>query len=318
MLLVFLVGEARAQPIRRTRSDVGGLFAAALTRSRSRRSRRAHFFTTDLWLVYLRPARVRARARSAWSELRASRSPIPRLRRARRGRRGLGVASKASGALLVVPPRGGARRPRLPAPTERAASRMAPASRGRCRRSSSRYVSFRLASPYSFRSSNWLDVTLDPRYRTRSSSSATSSRPRVLPADVPVARLAAPLRPVPESRRLAVGVAFGVCAARRSRAAASRLVAARAARPPTRRSSIRSATTRAFVRRDAHSFVAVVFLYISTRFQHMGRYLLPIVPLLAVAASFGLLWRSAPTPALLAASRRLVLVATAAYALAFH
>ena len=32
------------------------------------------------------------------------------------------------------------------------------------------------------------------------------------------------------------------------------------------------------------AFVAVVVLYMTTRFQHMGRYLLPVVPLLAVAA----------------------------------
>ena len=66
------------------------------------------------------------------------------------------------------------------------------------------------------------------------------------------------------------------------------------------------------------AYVLVVFLYIATRFQHMGRYLLPILPLLAVAASYGVSARSPSDRASSPAVAALVVALTGAYALAFH
>jgi hypothetical protein len=65
-------------------------------------------------------------------------------------------------------------------------------------------------------------------------------------------------------------------------------------------------------------YVVVVFLYVATRFQHMGRYLLPILPLLAVAASYGMFRLLGGRPRLLAALSGVVVALTAAYAVAFH
>jgi len=64
-------------------------------------------------------------------------------------------------------------------------------------------------------------------------------------------------------------------------------------------------------------FVAVVVLYMTTRFQHMGRYLLPVVPLLAVAAgtACGAALRRSARAAI--AGGAAVLGITALYALAF-
>jgi hypothetical protein len=66
------------------------------------------------------------------------------------------------------------------------------------------------------------------------------------------------------------------------------------------------------------AYVTVVFFYVGSLFAHSGRYLLPAVPLLAVAAAAGLV-------AVLGAHHRLVftvgatvVAATSAYAIAFH
>jgi hypothetical protein len=66
------------------------------------------------------------------------------------------------------------------------------------------------------------------------------------------------------------------------------------------------------------AYVAIVFLYVATRFQHMGRYLLPILPLLAVAASYGVFRLLGRRPRLLGAVAAVLVVLTAGYALAFH
>ena len=65
-------------------------------------------------------------------------------------------------------------------------------------------------------------------------------------------------------------------------------------------------------------FVFGVFLYMATRFQHMGRYLLPILPLLAVAAAYGLVALSIRARGAAALLAGLVFATTAGYALAFH
>jgi hypothetical protein len=66
------------------------------------------------------------------------------------------------------------------------------------------------------------------------------------------------------------------------------------------------------------SFVLVVFVYMSTRFQHMGRYLLPIMPVAAVAAGYGVVIAFAERARLLAAVTVALVLFTGAYAVAFH
>ena len=66
------------------------------------------------------------------------------------------------------------------------------------------------------------------------------------------------------------------------------------------------------------SFVLVVFLYMSTRFQHMGRYLLPIMPLAAVAAGYGVVVALAGRVRLFAAVAAALVLSTGVYAVAFH
>ena len=66
-------------------------------------------------------------------------------------------------------------------------------------------------------------------------------------------------------------------------------------------------------------FPVVVFCYMGSRFQHMGRYLLPILPLLAVAAAYALVGRGGRTQrAWTAATVGGRSAITGAYAVAFH
>jgi Dolichyl-phosphate-mannose-protein mannosyltransferase len=321
VLLVFVAARLVLRRHGERTATWGGLLAAGLYACTVAAIQAAHFFTTDVWLVTFGLLAFVLAAFSVEEAARGAGRRFPTLIALAGVAAGLALASKASGALLVVPlavalvgrvfllRRSGAPRAWLMLARDTAVLMVGA------------YVSFRLASPYAFRSSNWLDVTLDPRYRAALEEQRNILSGRALYP--PTFQWLVSPRVWDPFRNLVVwqiGVAFGVCAL-----AGLGLLVAGLVRPVAaalrRRAAPRfaSADQLAWFVVDAMlvSFVAVVFIYMSTRFQHMGRYLLPIVPLLAVAAAFGLVSALRHRPRVLVGAAAAVLVATAAYALAF-
>ena len=303
MVLVFLIARALLLTgVGPRRAFQGGLLAAALYAVTVAAIQASHFFTTDVWLVFfgtlavylglvaLRSSPGRVAVSWAWSRPWASASALPS--RARR-------AACSCVVPVLVALRGQGRR-----------------RRGRRRRDGTRRPPrarqlavlvdgvplFRLVSPYSFAHSNWLDLRLGAASEERSRRSATFStaRPSSRRRCSGSFRRGSPTRSRTsssgswESRSgCAPSLALGVLAVDAVRAQA---------RVERRRSPDDASWS--WMRAMLLAYVVVVFLYMATRFQHMGRYLLPIVPLLAVAASYGMHRLFAARPRVLAAARR--------------
>ena len=315
-VLVFLIARALLHGLGSRRAFQGGLLAAALYACTVAAIQAAHFYTTDIWLVFFSTVAVYL----AFLALRSS--TWPRVRRmglvaAIGACLGFSVACKASGlfvAVLVV----GALLGR--AAVESAASARADAAlrfvRDGLLAVVTAYVSYRLVSPYSFAHSNWLDLRLSDAY-----DEALSTQRDILNGKsifAPTIQWLLSQRIVDPFQNLVVwqlGLALGLCAVAGVVVLAVDAVRQAAAlRARVDEDAIEAFAMRAIVL----VYVVLVFLYMSTRFQHMGRYLLPIMPLLAVAAAYGVLRSFSERPRVLAAVAALIVALTGAYALAFY
>jgi hypothetical protein len=306
-LLVFLLARALLADVGPRRAFQGGILAAALYALTVAAIQASHFFTTDVWQVFfgtlafylgllaLRSARwTRARAMAVVAGLGVC--------------LGFSVASKASGLFVAIPV--------LVAVVGKAAVDASDRNRRTALVRLARdgllvlvaaYVSFRLVSPYSFASSNWLDVRLGSAYRE-----ALQQQRDILDGKAifpPTMQWLVSPRLTDPFKNLIVwqlGVPLGLTAIVGLGALAVDAV--------RRRANVEALALRIMVL----AYVAIVFFYVATRFQHMGRYLLPILPLLAVAASYGMFRIFGRRPRFLAVVAGIVVALTGAYALAFH
>jgi hypothetical protein len=316
IILVFLVTRLLLEGHGRRRAGLGALAGAGLYAFAVTGIQHAHFFTTDAWLaffglltVYLALLSVHHRGpgRASWL--------VPALGASV----GLTVACKASGALMVIPVLialvARAVLVQLGSGVRATALRLA-ADAGLALITA--YVTFRAVSPYTFAHSSWLDVSINESFR-----SALEGQARLVagPSDFPPSyqwqlspRVWSPL----ENLALwQLGLPFAVAAGcglavLLLRIAREGIVWARR-RMPLDEPGVIDLAGRLMV------FCAVVapFVYFATRFVHSGRYLVPIVPLLAVSAGYGvgvLAARHRPAAVVLGVA---VVAATALYATAF-
>jgi hypothetical protein len=314
VLLVFILARSLIGGEDRARRDVGALVAAGLYAVTVAAIQAAHFFTTDSWLVLFGTATILLTILSIATAANGTRRHDLGLVTATGIALGLTVACKASGvfaAVAVATALGG--RTWIVA---RAGSRGAALTRV-CRDALSvlvvAYVSFRCVSPYAFKSSNWLDVRLGGPFRA-----ALDEQRGILDGKAifpPTYQWLLSTRVWDPLRNLAtwqLGLPLALTGV------AGLAVLAVAAVRPVRTACGADDEVAAAQRVAALLFAVVVFLYMSTRFQHMGRYLLPIAPILATAAGWlvvSLAKRSARGAAAVAVA---VMLSTAAYALAFH
>jgi dolichyl-phosphate-mannose-protein mannosyltransferase len=322
VVLVFLIALTLLAEVGERRAVWGALLATALYAVTTASVQAAHFFTTDPWLdlfgtltFYLAVLTVREGVRAgakAYSALVISTGICLGLTAACKVSglfTALPVAIALVGRMLVARSAGGTRAIwRL---YEEALVVLVTA-----------YVGFRVASPYSFAHANWLDIRLNSDYRT-----ALAQQRDILNGKAifpPTFQWLLSPRVWEPFKNLVVwqlGVPFAIAALAGVGLMVAALVrAANGLRQPaaTRPGDSRAEPLVAFTTRlMLVSFVLVVFLYMSTRFQHMGRYLLPIIPLLAVAAGYGVVVFVRNVRVLATVAAVLVLT-TGAYAVAFH
>ena len=316
-VLVFLIARALLLTgLGPRRAFQGGLLAAALYGLTVAAIQAAHFYTTDVWLVFFSTLAVYlgllALRSSSWTRGREM-----GLVAAMGGCLGFAVACKASGLFVVVLVLGAlagkAAVDAVASPRRDAATRLL---RDSLLALVTAYLSYRLVSPYSFAHSNWLDLRPSPAFED-----ALATQRDILDGKAifpPTLQWLLSPRIVDPFENLVVwqlGVALGLCAV-----AGTAVLAVDAVRQAVslRGRLARDAIEAFAMRAILLAYVLIVFLYMSTRFQHMGRYLLPILPLLAVAASYGVIRSFAERPRVLAAVAALVVALSGAYALAFH
>ena len=319
-VLVFLITRALLAAWGPRRAFRGGVLAAALYALTVAAIQASHFFTTDVWLVFFGTLAVYlgflALRSPSWSRGRAI-----GLVTALGVCLGFSVACKASGLFVAIPV--------LTAVLGKAAvdrSRTGSRSREVGLRllrdvllvGVAGYVGFRLVSPYSFAHSNWLDLRLSSAYKD-----ALQQQRDILDGKAifpPTLQWLLSPRWSDPFKNLVVwqlGLALGICAVAGIGVLAfdtMRHAIALVRRVHVSPDTIEAAAMRTIVL----AYTVIVFVYVATRFQHMGRYLLPILPLLAVAAAYGLFSLLGRYPRMLAAIAGLVVAVTGAYALAFH
>jgi hypothetical protein len=183
------------------------------------------------------------------------------------------------------------------------------------------YLAYRLVSPYTFASSSWFDLSINPSYRDALMRQQDALQGAVLPP--PSYQWLLSRRYWDPLENLVVwqlGVPLGVLAVAGVVAIAVRL--ARSLRPEALRRA-RAGSAPEPIQHIAIcamilAFVVGSFGYFAGLFAHTGRYLVPLAPILAVAASFFLVTLLDARPRVLAAAAALVGGATILYAVAFH
>ena len=323
VILVFLIALTLLADAGGRRATWAALLAAALYAVTTASVQAAHFFTTDTWLdffgtltIYLALLCVRAAGRSGsgsyWPVIVVMGASL-----------GLTAACKVSGLFAAVPVA-------IALVGRLLVTRSAGGSRAVWRFYEealvvllTAYVGFRLASPYAFASANWLDPRLSTDYRA-----ALETQRDILDGGAifpPTLQWLLSPRVSDPFKNLMVwqlGVPFGIAAM--AGLALLFVGLAQSSRSLRRRGAQELDDSRAadLVRFTTYlmlvSFVLVVFVYMSTRFQHMGRYLLPIMPVAAVAAGYGVVIAFAERARLLAAVTVALVLFTGAYAVAFH
>ena len=324
LLLVFLTALMLLDDLGRRKAINGALLAAAFYAVTVTAIQHAHFFTVDSWVTFFGLLTFYLAARELHSPVRPD-ARLYSLAYVVIGLSlGLTVACKVGGILVAIPVFTALFGKTLLVArwqgTKEAFLRFGGAG---LMIAVAAYVAFRATSPYVFANSSWLDLSINSDFRSALSAQQAALNGQGLypPAYqwLLTPRVWGPLKNLVTWQ---LGVPLGIAAlgglgVLMVTIAISLVPLVR--RRPTQRvavtsESIVSLTTRVmFV-----SFVGVVFLYFSSRFAHTGRYLLPIVPFLSIAAAFGLVY-------LLGSHRRLFLgvslvfvSATALYAVAFH
>ena len=180
------------------------------------------------------------------------------------------------------------------------------------------YVAFRAVSPYTFRHSNWFDLSLNPDFRDALERQAQAIAG---PSDFPPAYqwlLSRPVwTPLENLALWQLGVPLAVAAAVGflwlAASVARAAIAALRARTWPEADVVANATSQLMV----VSFVALVFLRFGTSFVHSGRYLLPLIPLMSVCAAVAVVALTGDRARLRLALSAVLVGVTALYAVAF-
>jgi hypothetical protein len=323
VVLVFLIALTLLAQAGERRATWGALLAAALYAVTTASVQAAHFFTTDPLLDFFGTLTFYLALLAVRSAARPGSRPYSAVVILMGVSLGLTVACKVSGLLTALPV--------LIALLGRMlVTRAAGGSRALWRLYEemlivlvTAYVAFRVTSPYAFAHASWLDVRLNPDYRAALAQQRDILDGKaIFPPTLQwllTPRVWGPLKNLVEWQ---LGIPFGIAALAGIGLLAAGLVRSTVGFRRARAQGIDDGRAEALVafttRLMLVSFVLVVFLYMSTRFQHMGRYLLPIMPLLAVAAAYGLVVAVAGRARLLAAVAAALLLSTGAYAVAFH
>jgi len=320
--LVFVLGLMLMDELGRRRAANGAAIAALFYAFTVTAIQHAHFFTVDSWLVFFSMVTILV---TLWA-LRASRSSAARLFNPRfaavGAAAGLTVACKVPGALVLAPVGVGiAADASLVALATRA-------TRGLLRFVGSllvllfsAYLAFRFVSPYDFASSNWLNVRLAPGFQDALQDEFRRVGGKFLYPPSYQWLLSTPVvDPLRNLIRWQLGIPLGILALIGVGVVAARVVTPlwgalrRGVRRPEPQSLVGPTTSWLI----ALTYVLVVFLWIAPRFAHMGRYLVPITPLLAIAAAYALVRLCAEHRALLVATATTVVLLTGLYALAYE
>lgn len=312
--LVFLIGRSLARGRSQRRATLAGLTAAALYAGTVAAIQASHYFTTDPWLVLFGTATFLFAFRLVGppgraSEIRELAELLPCA-----AALGLTVACKASGLFSALPVLIAlAARAQLLATVSSwrvAAVRLV---RDALVVVIAAYVAFRATSPYAFASPSWFDVRLSHAYRVAlAEQRAILDGKTIFPPTYQWLLSPRLVDPFENLVLWQLGVALGI---------ASLLGLALLGLDAARRLRTERSTQRTIdVARQTMVvvFPVVVFGYMGSRFQHMGRYLLPALPLLAVAAGHALVGRGTRPNRAWATAAAAVVALTGAYALAFH
>jgi hypothetical protein len=324
VILVYAIALAALEKFGRRRAATGALLAAALYAASVAAIQAAHFFTVDSWTVLLTLTTFYLAAASVRSGVPASSARFS-LRIAVVGvALGLTVACKLSGVFVAIPVfvailgRG-------VLASKWASSREVAVRVGAdlVMVTTAAYGAFRAVFPYAFASSNWLDLSVNGYFRAalRTQQDALHGKFLYPPAYqwLLSPRLWDPLKNLVVWQ---LGVPFGLVALAGLGAVGVAAVRSVPAVVGRRGGASAPQTATAVVTPTVHlmtlAYVTVVFFYVGSLFAHTGRYLLPVVPLLAVAAACGLVAVLGARYRLLLAVGAAVVAATAAYAIAFH
>jgi hypothetical protein len=318
-VLVFFIARALLVDRGKRGAVAGGLLAAALYAVTVTAIQHAHFFTTDVWVVFFSTLTMLLALRSLRVGVdRHARNPAPVVFLVGASF-GLTMACKISGGLVAVPvalallgrallvSRWAGRRAAFVRLLAESGIALAVA-----------YLAFRLVSPYTFASSNWLDISLNESFRASVEAQARNvAGPSAFPPSYQW-QLSSPVwAPLENLALWQLGVPLAL-------AALVGLLVLGARIAGDARAWMREAATvgdAAVVRLASFamvvSYVAAVFLYFATPFVHSGRYLLPMIPLLPVAAVLAVaeLDRRAPRAAVVVVA--VVVGTTTVYALGF-
>jgi hypothetical protein len=319
ILLVFVLARMYfAQEGARAATE-GGLLAAALYAGTVTAIQHAHFFTTDSWLVFFTLLAFTLAVAAVRRTSTRPTSSFPALVLGVGAALGLAAASKISGLVVVVPVAiallglaglGGGRAQALLRFSAAGLSAVVAA-----------YVGFRAVEPYAFAHSSWLDLATNTHLRDalRWQHDAVTGQIIFPPAYqwMVSKRVWAPLENLVVWQ---LGPALGIAAL-----GGVGLLTWRVARPfvALRRGARRiDRSPAAIAELTGHVmlviFVVGGFLYFASRFAHTGRYLVPIVPLLCVAAAAAVLALDRFGSAVRLTAAAAVLVPTLLYALAFN
>ena len=320
IVLVFFVSIHLLDGYGRRRAVQGAILASLLYAFAVTAIQHAHFFTTDAWLVFFGTLTfyLALRAiRSGTDEGSRRLTPLlPLLGVAL----GLTVACKVSGALTLLPV--------LLALAGRSLviARWASPKEvwGRFAMALltvglTAYISFRAVSPYVFAHSSWIDVTLNQYFRDalNAQKEAASGAGLSPPAYQwllsprgwsPLENLVVWQLGIPLGIAALVGLAVLVA---HIGITTHRWIAQRGR--DLEPAEISKLTTQGMV----VGFALTVFLYFGTQFVHSGRYLLPMVPLLAVAAAYGVVALTGEHARLRLGVSAVLVALTAMYAVAF-
>ena len=324
MVLVFLTALLVLREFGRQRAVAGALVAAALYAFTVTAIQHAHFFTVDSWVTFFGLLTIYLAARELHSPLKSD-TRVFSLAHALVGTSlGLTVACKVGGSLVIVPVLVAlVGKSVLVARRDGKQGALLRFGGAVLTLAVSSYLAFRATSPYVFANSSWLDLSLNGDFRSALTAQARGLNGASLypPAYqwLLTPRLWGPLENLVRWQLgiplgIAAVVGLAVLAVRISRRSV-RLLSRGSSRPP-------AASAEELVTLTTHvmivSFVAVVFLYFGSRFAHTGRYLLPVVPFLAIAAAYGVTYLLGAHRRLFFATSLVLVCLTGVYALAFH
>jgi hypothetical protein len=183
------------------------------------------------------------------------------------------------------------------------------------------YLAYRLVAPYTFASSFWLDLSVNSNYRSalERQQSALNGEGLFPPAYqwllsrriwAPLENLAVWQLGLPIAIAATVGVLLLILVS------VHQIVHVVRARELTAMTpvAIQELTLRVML----IAFLAAGFFPFATLFAHSGRYLVPLAPVLAVCAAYGIVTLLHAYPRAMFAAAGIVVGATALYAFAFH